>query len=347
MRKLSSVLSLALLLLSACSSASNTNTAAPASSGGAPEKPNLKIGVGGQGQIIYMPLTLADQLGYFKQEGLTIDIQDLKGGADALQAMVGGSTDATMGFYEHTVRTQTQGKFIEMIATCDLYPGLVMFVGKSHPEAKTIKDLANSKIGITSAGSSTEEMVKYLFKKNGLDPAGAQTVAVGSGGPAVTALKNGLVDALVTVEPAASTIEKNGDGTVMYDTRTEQGTKDVFGGAWPAGGFYVSTDFVQQNPRTSQALARVAVNTLKYINSHSAEEVTAKLPAQLFYPDGDQAFFAKVLGASQKMFSPDGKMPSDGPNNVLETLKAADTQTDWSKVDLSKTFTNTLVEAVK
>jgi NitT/TauT family transport system substrate-binding protein len=347
MRKLSSVLSLALLLLSACSSASNTNTAAPASSGGAPEKPNLKIGVGGQGQIIYMPLTLADQLGYFKQEGLTIDIQDLKGGADALQAMVGGSTDATMGFYEHTVRTQTQGKFIEMIATCDLYPGLVMFVGKSHPEAKTIKDLANSKIGITSAGSSTEEMVKYLFKKNGLDPAGAQTVAVGSGGPAVTALKNGLVDALVTVEPAASTIEKNGDGTVMYDTRTEQGTKDVFGGAWPAGGFYVSTDFVQQNPRTSQALARVAVNTLKYINSHSAEEVTAKLPAQLFYPDGDQAFFAKVLGASQKMFSPDGKMPSDGPNNVLETLKAADTQTDWSKVDLSKTFTNALVEAVK
>jgi NitT/TauT family transport system substrate-binding protein len=347
MRKLSSVLSLALLLLSACSSASNTNTAAPASSGGAPEKPNLKIGVGGQGQIIYMPLTLADQLGYFKQEGLTIDIQDLKGGADALQAMVGGSTDATMGFYEHTVRTQTQGKFIEMIATCDLYPGLVMFVGKSHPEAKTIKDLANSKIGITSAGSSTEEMVKYLFKKNGLDPAGAQTVAVGSGGPAVTALKNGLVDALVTVEPAASTIEKNGDGTVMYDTRTEQGTKDVFGGAWPAGGFYVSTDFVQQNPRTSQALARVAVNTLKYINSHSPEEVTAKLPAQLFYPDGDQAFFAKVLGASQKMFSPDGKMPSDGPNNVLETLKAADTQTDWSKVDLSKTFTNTLVEAVK
>jgi NitT/TauT family transport system substrate-binding protein len=346
MRKLWSVLSLALLLLSACS-ASNTNTAAPASSGGAPEKANLKIGVGGQGQIIYMPLTLADQLGYFKQEGLTVDIQDLKGGADALQAMVGGSTDATMGFYEHTVRTQTQGKFIEMIATCDLYPGLVMFVGKSHPEAKTIKDLANFKIGITSAGSSTEEMVKYLFKKNGLDPAGAQTVAVGSGGPAITALKNGLVDALVTVEPAASTIEKNGDGTVMYDTRTEQGTKDVFGGAWPAGGFYVSTDFVQQNPRTSQALARVAVNTLKYINSHSAEEVTAKLPAQLFYPDGDQAFFAKVLGASQKMFSPDGKMPSDGPNNVLETLKAADTQTDWSKVDLSKTFTNTLVEAVK
>jgi NitT/TauT family transport system substrate-binding protein len=67
----------------------------------------------------------------------------------------------------------------------------------------------------------------------------------------------------------------------------------------------------------------------------------------LFYPDGDQAAFAKVLDANLKMFSPDGKMPSDGPQNVLETLKAADTQTDWSKVDLSKTFTNDLVAAVK
>jgi len=343
-------LALTIVFTVACSGASTgapSPTAAAAGNAGPPEKASLKIGVGGQGQIIYMPLTLADQLGYFKQEGLTVEIQDLKGGADALQAMIGGSTDATMGFYEHTIRTQTLGKSIEMIVTCDLYPGLVMFAGKSHPEAKTIKDLASLKIGITSAGSSTEEMVKFLFKKNGLDPAAAQTVAVGSGGAAVTALKNGIVDALVTVEPAASTIEKGGDGTVLYDTRTEQGTRDVFGGAWPAGGFYVPTDFVQQNPRTAQALARVGVNTLKYIKDHSAEEVAAKLPGQLFYPDGDQAGFAKLLGTNVKMFSADGKMPSDGPANVLETLKAADTQTDWSKVDLSKTFTNALVDAVK
>lgn len=321
-------------------------TGAPAQ-GGAPEKSSLKIGVGGQGQIIYLPLTLADSLGYFKDEGLNVSIQDLKGGADALQAMMAGSTDLTMGFYEHTIRLQTQGKDLQMIATCDLFPGLVMFAGKGHADARTIVDLKSAKIGVTSAGSSTEEMVKYLFKKNGLDPASAQTVSVGGGGPAVTALKNGVIDALVTVEPAASTIQKNGDGTVVYDTRTDAGTRDVFGGSWPAGGFYMTTEFKNQNPRTAQALARVAVKTLQYIKDHSPEDVASKLPGQVFYPDGDQAAFAQVLKANMKMFSPDGKMPADGPNNVLETLKAADTQTDWSKVDLSRTFTNALVEAVK
>ena len=352
MRRLAFTTSLIVVLVTtACSGASSSSSpSAPAPGATAsskPEKSSLKIGVGGQGQIIYMPLTLADQLGYFKDEGLTVDIQDLKGGADALQAMIGGSTDLTMGFYEHTIRTQTQGKPIEMITTFDLYPGLVMFVGKSHPDAKDIKDLNGLKIGITSAGSSTEEMVRYLYKKNGLDPLSAQTVAVGTGGPAVTALKNGVVDALVTVEPAASTIEKGSDGRVLYDTRTEQGTHDVFGGPWPAGGFYAPTDFVQQNPRTAQALARVGVRTLQYIKSHPAEDIAGKLPSQIFYPDGDQAFFAQVLKANMAMFSPDGKMPDGGPQNVLETLKAADPQTDWSKVDLSKTFTNDFVGQVK
>lgn len=349
------MLLLALLLGAACSNASGGGASpgsAPAATsnaatGEAPEKTNLKIGVGGQGQIIYLPLTLADQLGYFKQEGISVEIQDLKGGADALQAMIAGSTDATMGFYEHTIRTQTQGKSVVMIATADVVPGLVLFAGKGHPEVKTITDVAKLKIGITSAGSSTDEMVRYLFKKNGLDPAAAQTVAVGSGGPAVTALKNGVVDALVTVEPAASSIEKEGDGTVLYDTRTQDGTKSVFGGAWPAGGFYVTGDFLQQNPKTAQALARVMVNTLRYLGSHSAEDIAAKLPSQVFYPDGNQAAFAQVLKANLGMFSADGKMPSDGPNNVLETLKAADPNTDWSKVDLSKTYTNDLVAAVK
>ena len=63
--------------------------------------------------------------------------------------------------------------------------------------------------------------------------------------------------------------------------------------------------------------------------------------------ESEETGFAKVLDANLKMFSSDGKMPSDGPQNVLETLKAADTQTDWSKVDLSKTFTNDLVAAVR
>jgi NitT/TauT family transport system substrate-binding protein len=338
------LLALALLVAVACGSSPAPTGPAAA---GPPEKTSIKFGVGGQAQIIYMPLTLADQLGYFKAEGITVEINDLKGGADALKALVGGSVDVVTGFYEHCIRTQVQGKSIEMFTLFDLYPGLVLFVNKKHMDAKTIKDIANLNIGVTSLGSSTDEMVRYLFKQNGLDPKTAKAVAVGSGSAAITALKSDTVQALVTVEPAASKLEQSGDGKAIYDTRTAAGTKDVFGGPWPAGGFYATTDFVKQNPRTAQALARAGVKALKYMKFHTAAEIAAQLPAQLFYPDGNKDFFVKVLDANLGMFSGDGKMPSDGPDNILKTLKVADPSTDWSTVDLKKTFDNSFAANVK
>ena len=49
------------------------------------EKPKITIGVGGKPLIYYLPLTIAERKGYFKQEGLDVEIQDFPGGAKALQ----------------------------------------------------------------------------------------------------------------------------------------------------------------------------------------------------------------------------------------------------------------------
>jgi NitT/TauT family transport system substrate-binding protein len=336
---------LAVLLMAACGGTSNTSGSPAASQ--PPEKTTVKFGVGGQTQIIYMPLTLADQLGYFRDEGITVEINDLKGGSAALEAMVGGSVDVVTGFYEHTIRLQTQGKSIEMITLFDLYPGLVLEVGKKHQDqVKSIKDLAGHPVGITAKGSSTDEMIKYLAKKNGMKADDIPTVGVGTGSTSIAALNSDQVWAVVTVEPAATQIEKKGDGKPLYDTRTQQGTKDVFGGSWPAGGFYLFTSFVKQNPRTVQALARAGVRALRYISSHSADEIASKLPSG-FSIGGDKAAFAEVLQKNLGQYSKDGLMPSDGPPTVLETLKAADPATDWSQVDLKKTYDNSFAQKVK
>jgi NitT/TauT family transport system substrate-binding protein len=339
MKKLA--LTVVVLLALACASSSPSQSQ---TSSGPPEKPNLKMGVGGQSQIIYMPLTLADQLGYFRDEGITVEIDDLKGGSDALKALLGGSVDMVTGFYEHTIRTQTQGKFIEMFTTFDLYPGLVLMVGKQHQDqVKSIKDLAGHPVGVTSPGSSTDEMVKYLLKKNNMAADAVPVVAIGSGSTAIAAISSGQVWAGVTVEPTASQLQKDGNAKPLYDTRTQQGTRQVFGGTWPAGGFYTTTDFVKQNPRTVQAMARAAVKTLKYIKSHPAAEIANHLPSN-FFVGGDKAAFVDTLKANMAMFSDTGLMPSDGPNNVLETLKVADPKTDWSTVVLKKTYDNSFVQ---
>src|SRR5262249_13809975 len=123
----------------------------------------IRMAVGGQTQFIYLPLTLADQLGYFKDEGLTVQIADLRGGSEALAALMGGSVDMVTGFYEHTIRARAQGKSLLMVALFDRYPGLVLMVGKKHfNEVASIRDLVGKPVGVTAPGSSTDQLVKYI-----------------------------------------------------------------------------------------------------------------------------------------------------------------------------------------
>ena len=101
-----------------------------ASACSSPQQPTvIRMAVGGQTQFIYLPLTLADRLGYFKDEGLSVQISDLRGGSEALAALISGSVDMVTGFYEHTIRARVQGKHLVMVTLFDRYPGLVLMVG--------------------------------------------------------------------------------------------------------------------------------------------------------------------------------------------------------------------------
>ena len=317
-----------LLLLAACSGPPRENT-------------TIQLAVGGQTQFIYRPLTLADRLGYFKDEGLTVTITDLRGGSEALAAMMGGSVDMVTGFYEHTIRAQAQGKHLVMVALFDRYPGLVLLVGKKHfDQVHTIKDLAGKPVGVTAAGSSTDELVKFLLRQNNLDPQSIPVVTAGTA-TMVAALEQDRVWAGVAVDPVATKLERDGTAKPLYDTRTERGTLDIFGGPWPAGGIYTTAEFIQQNPRAIQGMVNAAVRALRYIREHSAEEVASAMPESFWAGDREQ--YIASLRANLTMYSPDGLMPEDGPPNVLKSLSLVDEKVATAKVDLKKTYDNTFV----
>ena len=87
-----------------------TALAAPVLRAQAPlERSTVSIAVGGKATFYYLPLTIAEQLGYFKAEGLDVQILDFQGGARALQAFVEGGADICSGAFEHTLRLQSRG----------------------------------------------------------------------------------------------------------------------------------------------------------------------------------------------------------------------------------------------
>src|SRR5215470_5018754 len=142
----------------------------------------LTIAVGGGACLCYLPTVLAKQLGEYEKAGLNVDLVDLKGGSDALKAVLGGSADVVSGYFDHCVNLAAKKQELQAFVVYDRYPGLVLVVAPGHTkEINSIKDLAGKKVGVSAPGSSTDFFLKFLLKKNGLDPTSAAVIGVGLG----------------------------------------------------------------------------------------------------------------------------------------------------------------------
>src|SRR6201995_3038867 len=145
--------------------------------------------VGGGACLCYLPTVLAKQLGEYDKAGLSVELVDLKGGSDALKAVLGGSADVVSGYFDHCVNLAAKQQELVSFVVYDRYPGLVLVVAPSHAgEIKSLKDLAGKKVGVSAPGSSPAFFLKYLLKKDGLDPAGTAVIGVGLGATAVAAM---------------------------------------------------------------------------------------------------------------------------------------------------------------
>lgn len=309
----------------------------------APEKKNVTIAVGGKSLVVYLPLTVAEQLGYFADEGLDVRIEDFKGGSAALKALLGGSADLVVGYFDHIVRLQAQGRDLEGVVLIDKYPGLVLGVRSDLADkVRTPADLKGMKVGVTKPGSSTNYFVFYLLAKQGLKPSDVAIIGVGGGASAIAAVERKQVDAISHVEPVISTLESRGQIKVLVDTRNKEGSEAVFGGPYPAATLYTHRSFVEKNPETTQRLVNAIVRALQWLQGKSAEEVVAVMPKA--YYQNDPELYTTIVRNSLGMFSENGLFPEEGPKTAYKVLSMFDEKLAAAKVDLSKTYTNVFVE---
>lgn len=307
------------------------------------EKPQLQLGVGGKPLLYYLPLTIAERKGFFKDEGLDVTINDFGGGAKALQALIGGSVDAVTGAYEHTIRMQDKGQSV--VATLELgrFPGIVIGVAKSQAgKIKTVADLKGLKVGVTAPGSSTQLTLAYLLAKSGLSVDDVSVVGVGGGASAVAAMENGAIDAISHLDPVISKLEADGAMSILVDTRTEDGTKAVFGATNPAAVLYLKGEFIQANPKTTQALTNALYRALKWLSTATPEDIASVVPEDYWL--GDKPLYIRAVKASLTTYSRTGVISDEGQKSMLDFLQIVEPAFKNAKIDLKKTFDATYVK---
>src|SRR4029078_6543473 len=316
-------------------------------SGLAAAQSKVTVAVGGGACLCYLPTVLARQLGEYEKAGLAVELVDLKGGSDALKAVLGGSADVVSGYFDHCVNLAAKKQELQSFVIYDRYPGLVLVVSPKHTnDIKSIKDLAGKKVGVSAPGSSTDFFLKYLLKKNGLDPTSAAVIGVGLGATAVAAMQQGQIEAGVVLDPSVTVLQgSHPDLKILADTRSQKDTLALFGGEYPGGALYTTVAWIKSHEKEVQALTTAIVNTLAWIHTHSPEEIMAKMPEEMV--GNNKELYLAALKNTIPMYSETGKMDPNGADAVLAVFSEGSPEVAKANIDVSKTWTNKYVEQVK
>ena len=314
------------------------------SSGLAMAQSKVTLGVGGGSCLCYLPTMLAKQLGEYEKAGVNVEVVDFKGGSESLKAVIGGSADVVSGYFDHCVNLAAKGQHLQSFVVYDRFPGLVLVVSPKHTaEIKSVKDRANKKVGVSAPGSSTDFFLKFLLKKEGVDPNSVAVIGVGLGATAVAAMEQGQIDAAVMLDPAVTILGgKYKDLRILADTRSQKDTVSMFGGEYPGGALYTKAEWIQAHPKEVQAMTNAILATLKWIHSHTPEEIADKMPPELV--GKDKATYVAALKNMLPMYSLDGKMDPKGAAAVLAVFSQGSPDVAKANIDLSKTYTNAFVE---
>jgi NitT/TauT family transport system substrate-binding protein len=294
--------------------------------------------------ITWLPIRLAQSLGYASQEGISITISEFAGLSKGMEAVLGGSADVTPGGLNEAMQVAVQGRAVRCFLVMYSRPPTALVVApRMADKIHAIGDLKGKRVGVTSPGSGSNQFLNFLFASHGLSPADVSIVSVGTGANSIAALEHDQVEAAVLVANGINAFERRyPKAAFLADLRTEDGTRQVFGVTNVAmSALDAREDWLRSNPETARHFVRAVKKGMEWMVNHSAEEVLAIIPDASRMPDAE-ADLAAIRQAQQTM-SPDGIIPPEVPEIIRKYLAVSNESVRNANIDLSKLYTNEFV----
>src|SRR6185436_11338500 len=232
----------------------------------------VTVGIGGVGLMVYLPTVLAKSKGYFAEEGLDVEILDIKGGgSQAASALIGGSVDFSANAIDHAIKAKVQKKDLVAVHAHVRLPVMGLVVASKYKgEIKSLADLKGRPVGVTSPGSQTHMVLGYLLAKNGVKP--DEVKIIGAGGNTMPlAIEKDSVHAGMMVDPFFTVFLKQGKGYALVDMFTTKGTLDAMGGEVQGTTLLTRPDVIAKRPPTVQKRWMALAKAKRPITSSSGE----------------------------------------------------------------------------
>ena len=288
--------------------------------------------------LYHLPLTLADQLGFFRQAGISVEWLAHDSGAKALASALQGQADVVAGAFDHLFGLQHKGLnyqgFVQMGRTPQVSLGVA-----SRLELRSVMALKGARLGITSLNSSTHWMACQWLLQNGLLPEDVVFVEVGSSPLVVDALRSGAIDALCNPDPVMHWLEQKNEIRVMGEARSLMATRKLMGGQVPGACLLARADFLQRQPDVAQALSDAVVHALKWLQTAGLTDILKTVPAQYWL--GDRAIYLGAFEKLRESYALDGLIAGDAVMNAWRAHARLPGRLSSARLSVGQTYTNT------
>ena len=301
--------------------------------------------VGGLDKVIYLPAMLTQRLGYFKDEGLDVELLSEPAGVAGRDRAGLRRGPGRRRLLRPHARPADQGQG-RSSPSCSSRTRPARWRSSPTRRAGDItspKDFKGKKLGVTGLGSSTDFLTKYLAVNNGVKASEFTPVAVGAGPTFIAALQQGSIDGGMTTDPTVATSWTRRLGKVL-DRHAHAGGLRGRRSAdrIPSSSLYMQTDWVNGHKDTVQKLANAFVKTLKWMSTHSAAEIAGEDAGRLLA--GRQG---ALRGGHQEHAADvhQGRRDARGrPRDRREGAQGVQPEPQERQVDLDKTYTTEFVK---
>ncbi|MFB9909581.1 ABC transporter substrate-binding protein [Allokutzneria oryzae] len=226
------------------------------------------------------PIYIAQKEGFFKQEGLDLELVTLAGSAAGVTKMVAGELDMVHGNYVSMFTAHAKGTVnLKWVADCySAKPNVWMVMTSPNSSVKSMSDLPGKKVAVTTTSNLADMTIWSVLNANNIDAKQIKYVEMSFGDMAAN-LKNGNVDAALMGEPFITQAAKSMGATRVFDAASGP-TADI-----PMAGYSTSESFAKQNPKTVAAFQRALAKGQAAANADRAKieavvQEYAKIDAQ-------------------------------------------------------------------
>jgi NitT/TauT family transport system substrate-binding protein len=306
--------------------------------------PTVTLMVGGWDKQIYMEYKLAADLGLYKKYGVNVTLStEQQGGVGAETAMVSGQVDMAGAWYIHTAEFQAAGKAVEDVINLGVAPGEREMCAKGSG-VTSWSQVKGKTLGVTDLGSGTDGLTKYLSVKNGVPVSQIHRLAVGAGPTAIAALQQGSASCVMTTQPTVEQLELKHIAYSMSNLASGASAQKLLGGAYPAAGVLVRTDWANSHKAEVQDVVNALAATLQFMKTHTAAQIAAKMPAAFVTEGVTRAQYIQSLNADKGQFAPNGLMTNTMANVAIKIDRVAGGIPAGKKINVAKTYTNSYVQ---